>query len=200
MWVLYSKSVAIITNVVLGAFMLLFVRNGLEIYDRLVISEKEAVSGKFTTFDHYESMGALDDSEGERRGKGQHMTSGGAGDTYSNGSGIGQSRQGVALTGKSTFVKGSLATQDQTNPHLAYGAGSSMVRRAGTPEMRQQRQAAANRGSYDYGADQQPQNKAGQNKPGVYDKGNSFVINAFQNAFNPKGAASRIKDTDQPQN
>ena len=33
MWVLYSKTVAMITNFILLGFMLLFIRNGLEIYD-----------------------------------------------------------------------------------------------------------------------------------------------------------------------
>ena len=60
MWVLYSKSVAIITNLILAGFMLLFICNGLEIYDRLVI-KGEAATGKFSTFAHYESMGALDE-------------------------------------------------------------------------------------------------------------------------------------------
>ena len=60
MWVLYSKTVAMITNFILLGFMLLFIRNGLEIYDRLVI-KGEAATGKFSTFAHYETMGALDE-------------------------------------------------------------------------------------------------------------------------------------------
>ena len=97
MWVLYHKTVAIITNILLGAFMMLFIHNGVEIYNKLVISETEAVSGKFTTFDHYESMGALDKSETVRGGSNQNgITAGRPADAVSNGSGIGQSRQGVS--------------------------------------------------------------------------------------------------------
>ena len=56
MWVLYRKTVAIIANIVLAAFLLLFIRNGIDIYRRLVISEREAVSGKFSNFGQYERM------------------------------------------------------------------------------------------------------------------------------------------------
>ena len=60
MWVLYSKTVALITNVILGGFMILFIRNGVDIYNQLMISDEEAASGKFSKFDHFESMGDLD--------------------------------------------------------------------------------------------------------------------------------------------
>ena len=53
MWVLYTKEVAIMVNVVLAIFLIAFVINGLEIVNKLYINEDEAVSGKFKDFGQY---------------------------------------------------------------------------------------------------------------------------------------------------
>jgi len=45
MWMLYSSRVAIVVNVVLLVFLLIFIVNGFEIYNKLHISDSEAVSG-----------------------------------------------------------------------------------------------------------------------------------------------------------
>ena len=47
MWTLYSKTVAIFINVILAVFLFLFVRNGVDIYTKLHVSDEEAVTGKF---------------------------------------------------------------------------------------------------------------------------------------------------------
>ena len=119
MWVLYSKTVALVTNFILGFFMILFIRSGVDIYNQLMISDEEAASGKFSKFDHFESMGDLD------RGNSQVQASVTPG---SQGSGIGQVRQGYAGGKPSSFIGNSGAAMDQ-----------SAIRRAGTPEIRQQR-------------------------------------------------------------
>jgi len=53
MWVLYTKEVAIMVNIVLAIFLVAFIANGLEIANKLHISEDEAVSGKFKDFGQY---------------------------------------------------------------------------------------------------------------------------------------------------
>ena len=63
MWTMYSKPVAIVINIILGVFLALFVMNGKDIYDKLAVSEDEAVSGKFTNFAQYEGMQDLDKGE-----------------------------------------------------------------------------------------------------------------------------------------
>jgi hypothetical protein len=45
MWVLYDRMVATVINVILGIFLLVFIRNGKEIYDKLHVSDEEAVTG-----------------------------------------------------------------------------------------------------------------------------------------------------------
>lgn len=47
MWIYYRFVVALIINLILGSFLLLFVRNGLDIVGQLHVREDEAVSGKF---------------------------------------------------------------------------------------------------------------------------------------------------------
>lgn len=56
MWTLYSSTVALIINVILGIFLFLFVWNGKDIYDKLHVPEEQAVSGKFANFAQYEGM------------------------------------------------------------------------------------------------------------------------------------------------
>ena len=56
MWTMYSKPVAITINVILGIFLVLFIKNGQDIYEKLAVSDNEAVSGKFTNFAQYEDM------------------------------------------------------------------------------------------------------------------------------------------------
>ena len=71
MWTLYSKTVAFIINIILGIFLALFVWNGKDIYDKLAVSETEAVSGKFTNFAQYEGMEDLDKDQKHRSTGGQ---------------------------------------------------------------------------------------------------------------------------------
>ena len=47
MWIYYQFIVALIINIILGAFLLFFVRNGMDILSSLYIEESETVSGKF---------------------------------------------------------------------------------------------------------------------------------------------------------
>ena len=60
MWVLYSRGVAIVINVILGAFLLMFIKQGLEIYNELHVKDEEAVTGKFNNFAQYDGMNDLD--------------------------------------------------------------------------------------------------------------------------------------------
>ena len=53
MWVLYSREVALVVNIVLMIFLVAFVVNGVEIVNKLYIKEDEAVSGKFKDFGQY---------------------------------------------------------------------------------------------------------------------------------------------------
>ena len=66
MWTLYSKPVALVINIILAIFLLLFIKNGKDIYDKLAVSDSEAVSGKFTNFAQYEGMEDLDKNAGQR--------------------------------------------------------------------------------------------------------------------------------------
>lgn len=47
MWVLYSTHVAIVVNVVLLIFLIVFAINGYDIYKKLHLNESEAISGRF---------------------------------------------------------------------------------------------------------------------------------------------------------
>mmetsp|Transcript_15 Transcript_15/g.28 ORF Transcript_15/g.28 Transcript_15/m.28 type:complete len:81 (-) Transcript_15:947-1189(-) len=47
MWILYTPRVAIVVNVVLLIFLILFIINGADIFQSLHVSESDAVSGKF---------------------------------------------------------------------------------------------------------------------------------------------------------
>jgi hypothetical protein len=47
MWVLYSRLVALVVNVVLLFFLIVFIVNGMDIVNKLHVTEEEAVSGKF---------------------------------------------------------------------------------------------------------------------------------------------------------
>ena len=60
MWVLYSKTVAITINVILGIFLILFIHNGFEIYNSLHVTDEDAVTGKFSNFAQYSGMHDLD--------------------------------------------------------------------------------------------------------------------------------------------
>jgi hypothetical protein len=50
MWIYYRFITALVINIILGAFLLLFVRNGLDIVGQLYVDENEAVSGRFMSF------------------------------------------------------------------------------------------------------------------------------------------------------
>jgi hypothetical protein len=47
MWMIYSAPIAIVVNIVLLIFLVVFVINGLDIVQKLHINEDDAVSGKF---------------------------------------------------------------------------------------------------------------------------------------------------------
>ena len=50
MWVLYERIVATVINVILGIFLLIFIHNGREIYEKLHVSDDDAVTGQFKDF------------------------------------------------------------------------------------------------------------------------------------------------------
>ncbi len=60
MWLYYPVKVAIFINLILLAFLFVFVKNGLEIYDKLHVKDDEAVTGQFKDFGQYENMYDLD--------------------------------------------------------------------------------------------------------------------------------------------
>lgn len=62
MWVLYDRIVATVINVILGIFLLVFIRNGKEIYDKLHVSDEEAVTGQFKDFGKYNEMSDIGDN------------------------------------------------------------------------------------------------------------------------------------------
>ena len=45
MWTLYSTTVALCINIVLLVFLILFIKNGYEIYEKLHVSDDDAVTG-----------------------------------------------------------------------------------------------------------------------------------------------------------
>jgi len=60
-WYCYPPTVAVVVNIVLLIFLMVFVVNGFEIFNRLHINEIDAVSGKFGDFAKtYQEMGDLD--------------------------------------------------------------------------------------------------------------------------------------------
>ena len=50
-------------NVILMIFLIMFIRNGTEIYNSLAVGDNEAVTGKFTNFTNYEVLEELDKNE-----------------------------------------------------------------------------------------------------------------------------------------
>ena len=50
MWIYYRFLVALIVNIILGLFLLMFIRNGYDIISELYVEEGQAVSGKFHSF------------------------------------------------------------------------------------------------------------------------------------------------------
>ena len=60
MWLFYSTKVALVINLILGVFLIVFVKNGYEIFNKLHVTDQEAVSGKFKDFSAYEQMQDLD--------------------------------------------------------------------------------------------------------------------------------------------
>ena len=66
MWMLYPIKVALVVNVVLMFFLLLFLKNGFEIFTQLYVKEDEAVSGQFSDFANvYSHLGELDRRQGD---------------------------------------------------------------------------------------------------------------------------------------
>ena len=60
MWLYYPVKVAILINIILMVFLIVFVRNGWEIYEKLYVRDEEAVTGQFKDFTQYENMFDLD--------------------------------------------------------------------------------------------------------------------------------------------
>ena len=50
MWIYYRFIVALVINFILGAFLIFFIKNGMDIISELYIEEGDAVSGKFQSF------------------------------------------------------------------------------------------------------------------------------------------------------
>lgn len=50
MWTLYTKTVALFVNAILLVFLIIFVKNGLDIYQKLHVKDEDAVTGKFSNF------------------------------------------------------------------------------------------------------------------------------------------------------
>ncbi len=66
MWLYYPVKVAFFINLILLAFLVVFIKNGYEIYDKLHVKDDEAISGQFKDFAQYENMYDLD-SNGQRK-------------------------------------------------------------------------------------------------------------------------------------
>ena len=47
MWIFYKFIVAFIVNIILGLFLLLFLRNAWEIIDELYVEDEDAITGIF---------------------------------------------------------------------------------------------------------------------------------------------------------
>ena len=45
MWLFYPGKVALIINIILGVFLVIFIKNGKEIFDQLYVKDDEAVTG-----------------------------------------------------------------------------------------------------------------------------------------------------------
>jgi hypothetical protein len=68
MWLYYPFRVAIIINAILLIFLIIFIKNGWEIFDKLHVKEDEAVTGNFKDFTQYENMHDLDSKVHPREG------------------------------------------------------------------------------------------------------------------------------------
>ena len=47
MWLYYPFKVALVVNIILGIFLIVFIKNGWEIFDKLHVRDDEAVTGQF---------------------------------------------------------------------------------------------------------------------------------------------------------
>eukprot|EP00826_Nyctotherus_ovalis_P047997 TRINITY_DN5612_c0_g2_i1.p2 TRINITY_DN5612_c0_g2~~TRINITY_DN5612_c0_g2_i1.p2 ORF type:complete len:154 (+),score=46.18 TRINITY_DN5612_c0_g2_i1:424-885(+) len=59
-WIYYPGIIAVIVNVVLVYCLVMFGRNGVQIWKKLYVTDVEAVTGQFTDFSAYEQMPDLD--------------------------------------------------------------------------------------------------------------------------------------------
>jgi hypothetical protein len=60
MWLYYPFKVALVINIILMTFLVLFIKNGSEIYSSLYVQDDQAVTGQFRDFAQYEEMYDLD--------------------------------------------------------------------------------------------------------------------------------------------
>lgn len=63
MWVLYQPAVAVVVTVVLAVFLVLFIVNGVDIFNKLHLDDDQAVSGKFQDFSKYQNFNDLDSAQ-----------------------------------------------------------------------------------------------------------------------------------------
>ena len=59
-WIITPSFSAIIVNLILGYFLVLFFKNGYEIHKALHVTKEQAVTGRFENFAGYEEMPDLD--------------------------------------------------------------------------------------------------------------------------------------------
>ncbi len=69
MWLYYPFKVAAIINIILGAFLIIFIKNGWEIFDKLYVKDDDAVTGQFNDFAAYENMHDLDNRRRSPEGR-----------------------------------------------------------------------------------------------------------------------------------
>lgn len=59
-WIIAPSFSAMIVNLILGYFLVLFVKNGYEIHNLLHVTKDQAITGRFENFAGYEEMPDLD--------------------------------------------------------------------------------------------------------------------------------------------
>ena len=74
MWLYYPVKIAIFINIILLAFLVVFIKNGYEIYDKLHVKDDEAISGQFRDFSQYENMYDLDSNGRNKNNQGNFAT------------------------------------------------------------------------------------------------------------------------------
>jgi len=190
MWTLYSKPVALVINIILGVFLLLFIWNGKDIYDKLAVSDSEAVSGKFTNFAQYEGMEDLDKGAGQRQiaaGQQRLFSQPNPQNFGSNVvAGIPQGNRPLSRPNNQSFMNGGGGAMSQEALDMQAAIARSNQERpvssqANAPVL------LASGNSFDgsnKGGD--IDNKRMQQMQDIKNKGNNALIGAFKQVFNPR--------------